>query len=264
MKRIFIDFSARVRLFAAALTLGSISAYAQNEPPSQPQSEVASVTAVDDGAKITPQTRLRFQRGSYKPGIESLRVVKRENTTNLVAKQIAASVALSVFTGRLIAGVDDFSKNDLAGDFLEELKNDPVAVNPAISDLNDALSKVATEIYIRRAANARAVALKDGSTPEEIEEASQIPKEADTPLHPKAWHLVYENLSGSDELFRLKFGAELGRAGFMRPPAVCAYESESVAWAEWQANDWQRLREERAKAVEKCTLVLASTPEKRW
>lgn len=260
----FIDFSARLRLFAAALTLGSVSTYAQNEPPSQPQSEVASVTAVDGGVKAAPHTRLRFQHGSYRTGIESLRVVKRENTTNLVATQIAASVALTVFTGKLIAGVDNFSKDDLAGDFLEELKNDPVSVNPAISDLNDALSKVATEIYIRRAANARVIALKDGSTPEEIEEASQIPKEADTPLHPKAWHLVYENISGWDELFRLKFGAELGRAGFMRPPAVCAYESESIAWAEWRASDWQRLRGERAKAVEECTRVLASTPAKRW
>ena len=259
-----MDFSACLRLFAAALNLSCVYAYAQNEMPSQPQSAIASVTAVNGGPKAAPQTRLPFQRGSYKPGIESLRVVKRENTTNLVARQIAASVALSVFTGRLIAGVDNFSKDDLAGDLLEELKNDPVAVNPAISDLNDALSKVATEIYIRRAANARVIALKDGSTAEEIEEASQIPTEADTPLHPKAWHLVYENISGSDELFRLKFGAELGRAGFMRPPAVCTYESESIAWTEWRANDWQRLRKERAKAVEECTRVLASTPEKRW
>ena len=70
----------------------------------------------------------------------------------------------------------------MAGDTLEELKDDPVAVNPAISDLNDALSRTATDIYQRRVAAARATALTDGSTPEEIDEASHMPKEADTPL----------------------------------------------------------------------------------
>ena len=77
-------------------------------------------------------------------------------------------------------------------------------------------------------------------------------------------HLVYENLAGSDELYRLNFGAELGRPGFMRPPAACSYESEPVAWAAWQADHWQRLRDERAKAVARCTTTLAATPEKFW
>lgn len=210
------------------------------------------------------QTRLRFDRSSYKPGIERLRVVKRENTINNAAAQVFLSVAASALAGGVSIGGQGFSKDHLAGTDLDELNGDPVAVNPAISDLNDALSRVATEIYRKRAETAHAEALQDGSTPEEIEEASQVQKEADTPLRPGAWHLVYENLSGSDELFRLKFGAELGRPGFRRPPAICAYESEPIAWAQWKSDNWQRLRDERAKAVTRCTEALAATPENRW
>ena len=215
-------------------------------------------------AAAAPQTRVRFNRAAYKSGIERLRVVRRENTGNYVAGQIALNVALSLIAGGVSIGAQGFSKDELAGTTLEELKDDPVSANPAIGELTDALSKVATDIYRKRAEAAHALALTDGSTPEEIEEAGRVQKEADTPLNPGPWHLVYENLTGTDELFRLKFGAQLGRPGFMRPPAACYYQSEPVTWTQWQADNWQRLREERAKAVASCTETLAATPEKLW
>jgi hypothetical protein len=96
--------------------------------------------------------------------------------------------------------------------------------------------------------------------PKKIAEASRMPHEADTPPYPGQWHLVYENLSGTDELFRLRFDAELGRPGFMRPPFTC--QSDAIAWTEWLADHWQRLRNERAKAMASCTRVLAGTPGK--
>jgi len=37
-----------------------------------------------------------------------------------------------------------------------------------------------------------------------------------------------------------------------------------VEWTQWKADNWQRLREERAKAVAACMETLAATPEKRW
>lgn len=243
-----------------ALSFVGVSAQAQVTVPEVP---VRPTSAAAD-APAPHETRLRFDRGTYKHGIEGLRVVKRQNTLNNVAGQVALNVAVSLLAGGATFGARGFGKDELAGDPLEDLQGDPVVVNPAISDLNDALSRVATEIYRRRAAAARETALQDGSTPEEIEEASRIPAEADTPLHPAAWHLIYENLTGSDELFRLKFGAELGRGGFMRPPAVCAYQSEPIAWTEWQADHWHRLRDERAKAVAACAETLAATPENRW
>jgi hypothetical protein len=240
-----------------ALAIGGVSVHAaEPDAPAPSAPPVAEATA--------PQTRLLFSRGFYKPGIERLRVVRRENTGNYVAGQVALNVAFSLLAGGVAIGAQGFSKDDLAGSTLDELKDDPLGVNPAINDLNDALSKVATDIYRKRAEAAHATALTDGSTPEEIEEAGRVQKEADTPLHPGPWHLVYENLSGTDELFRLKFGAELGRPGFMRPPAACFYQSEPVAWTQWQADNWQRLREERAKAVASCIETLSATPEKRW
>jgi hypothetical protein len=237
------------------------SATAAADAPATPPPPPAAPAAQEAAA---PQTRLRFTRGVYKPGIERLRVVRREDTGNHVATQVALNVATTLIAGRLAIGAQSFSKDDLGGVTLEELKDDPLAVNPAMTELNDALSKVATGIYRKRAEAAYATALTDGSTPEEIEEARKVQKEADTPLNSGPWHLVYENLTGSDELFRLKFGAELGRPGFMRPPLECFYQSEPVAWTQWKADNWQRLREERAKAVATCTETLAAAPEKRW
>lgn len=248
------------------LAIAGFSAQAQTEAPSpaaDPPAATASAPAPANAAiDATQQTRLRFNRGTYKPGIEHLRVVRRENTISNVAGQVALNVAFAVLAGGV--GAQGFSKDDLGGTTLEELKDDPLGVNPAMRELNDALSKVATDIYRKRAEAALATALTDGSTPEEIEAARQIPKEADTLLLPGPWHLVYENLLGSDELFRLKFGADLGRPGFMRPPIECRYQSEAVAWARWQADNWQLLREERAKAVEACTKIISAAPEKRW
>jgi len=248
-----------------ALTVIGLSAHAEPDVPAPaPVAAAAETPPTATPQQPVPQTRVRFNRGSYKPGYERLRVIRRESTIGNVAGQVALSVAVSMFTGRVSVGAQGFSKDELAGDTLEEFKDDPASVNPAMSELNDALSKVATGIYRKRAEAAYATALTDGSTPEEIEAARQVPKEADTPLHPGPWHLVYENLAGSDELFRLKFGAELGRPGFMRPPATCFYQSEPVAWTQWKADNWQLVRDERAKAVASCIEALAAIPEKRW
>lgn len=254
----FSAHAAEVEAPVSAQVPAAQPATADTPIPSQPP----AVRAPEQAA--APQTRLLFSRGFYKPGIERLRVVRRDGTVTNIVGQVALSLAVSALTGTTTVGAAGFSKGDLAGDAIEELKDESLAVNPAIAELNDALSKVATDIYRKRAEAAYATALKDGSTPEEIEEARQVQKEADTPLHPGPWHLVYENLVGSDELFRLKFGAELGRAGFMRPPFACLYQSEPIAWTQWKADNWQRLREERVKAVASCTETLAATPEKRW
>ncbi|WP_210392573.1 hypothetical protein [Variovorax sp. PAMC 28711] len=249
MKQKAIRGMARAGM-VAGVVLGSSIVWAADEPPLVPPGEAV--------------TRVRFERGSYKPGYETLRVVRRENTAGNVAGQVALSVGLSLLTGNVSFGGQGFSKDQLAGTPLDALQGDPVAINPAMTDLADALSPIATTIYRRRAAEALATARQDGSTPEEIEEAGHVQKEADAPLHPGAWHLVYENLAGTDELYRLKFGAELGRPGFMRPPATCFYESAPVAWTSWQADHWQLLRDERAKAVAGCAEALGKTPEKFW
>ncbi|WP_218508863.1 hypothetical protein [Variovorax sp. dw_308] len=259
------------RICAIALAITALSAHAETESPSRLASLDPAATGAPIAATPTPgeangaqQVRLRVEKGYLKPGYENLRVVRRDHTMNNVAGQVALNVALSLVTRSVVVTGSGFSKDDLAGETLQDLKGDPVLANPATSDLRDALGDVASDIYRRRVAAARATALQDGSTPEEIAEASRMPQEADTPLYPGQWHLVYENLSGTDEMFRLRFGAELGRPGFMRPPSGCAWQSEPIAWTQWQADHWQRLRDERAKAVASCTKVLAGTPEKFW
>lgn len=244
-----------------ALAIAGFSAQAQTEAAAPPMA-AASAPAEATPAAPPSQTRVRYLRMPQQSGADHLRVVRREDTVGRVAGQVALNVAFAVLgTG---AAVQGFSKDGLGGTTLEALRDDPVSVNPAMSDLQEALSKIATDIYRRRTETALATALTDGSTPEEIEAARQTPKEADSPLVPGSWHLVYENLMGSDELFRLKYGASLGRAGFMRPPIGCSYESEPLAWTQWQADGWQRLREERVKIVARCVEAIGAAPENRW
>ncbi|HEY9239398.1 MAG TPA: hypothetical protein VIP10_11215 [Burkholderiaceae bacterium] len=157
---------------AAAMTIVQVSGSAQDAPLAAP--------AVAEPAR----TRAPFRRWAFKPGFERRRVVRRENTANNVAAQVALNVDRSLLAGGVSFGGRGFLKDDLAGVTLEELQDDPVAVNPAMAELLDALSVVATDIYRKRAAAALAEAKQDGSTPQEVEEAGRVQGEADTPLHP--------------------------------------------------------------------------------
>jgi len=224
------------------------------------QEQRLTALAADTSEASPIVTRVVFNRGMYKPGIERLRVVRRQNTFNNVAAQVALNVALIALTRG--GALQSFSKDDLGGDEIPELASDPVAVNPAMQDLADGLGRMATRFYARRAIEAVAVAKTDGSTPEEIAGVSQIPKDFGTALTPAGWQLVYENLAAGDDLYRLKFGAQLGR--IYTGPIGCGYASEPLAWAAWQADSWQRLREERAKAVTQCTAALAAQVAANW
>jgi hypothetical protein len=126
-----------------ALAIGGFSAHAA-EPDAAPSATPSATAAADaPDASVTlslppvapaaqeaaaPQTRLRFSRGGYKPGIERLRVVRREDTGSQIAGQLALNVATTLIAGRLSIGGQGFSKDDLGGATLEELKDDPLAV----------------------------------------------------------------------------------------------------------------------------------------
>lgn len=225
------------------------------------EQEQRLATLAADTSDASPiVTRVVFNRGNYKPGIEGLRVVRRQNTFNNVAVQVALNVALIALTRS--AAVQSFSKDDLGGDDIPELANDPVALNPAMREVADGLGRMATRFYARRAIEAVAAAKTDGSTPEEIAGASQIPKDFGTALTPGGWQLVYENLASGDDLYRLKFGAHLGRV--FKGSTGCAYVSEPAAWGAWQADGWRRLREERAKATTQCIATLSAQVAANW
>ncbi|WP_323500062.1 hypothetical protein [Variovorax sp. RTB1] len=224
------------------------------------QEQRLAVLASDTSDDSPIVTRVVFNRGMYKPGIERLRVVRRQNTVNNVAAQVALNIALIALTRG--AAVQGFSKDELAGDAMPELANDPVSANPASQDVANGLGRMATRFYARRAIEAVAVAKTDGSTPEEIADASQIPKDLGTALNPTGWQLVYENIASGDDLYRLKFGAQLGRT--FKGPVVCGYVSEPLGWAAWQVDGWQHLREERAKAVTRCTTDLGAYIAANW
>lgn len=224
------------------------------ELASQEQRLAAWAGDTSDSSPIV--TRVVFDRGMYKPGIERLRVVRRQNTMNNVAAQVVLNVALIALT-RGVA-VQGFSKENLAGDEMTELADDPVARNPAMQEIADGLGRVATRFYARRAIDNLATAKTDGSTAEEIASYSRMPQDLGTPLTPGGWQLVYENLAADDDLYRLKFGANLGRS------AGCSYISDPLTWSAWQADGWQRLREERAKATTQCVATLGAAIAANW
>lgn len=264
-------FLRRAAVAALALALAACGTRQPAPPPSPEQlaamaSELArqeerlAALAADDSAQSPIVTRVSFSRGTYRPGIEQLRVVRRQNTINNVAAQVALNVAFIVLARG--AAVNSFSKDDLAGDDLPELAGHPAAANPAMQEVAEGLGRVATRFYARRAIEAVAAAKTDGSAPEDILGAAQIPADFGTVLTPGGWHLVYENLAGDDDLYRLRFGAQLGRT--FKGPGGCGYVSEPLPWAAWQADGWQRLREERAKATTACVDQLGAYITANW
>lgn len=256
---------------ALALAVAGCSTRQPVPPPSPEQvaamaSELArqearlAALAADSSAQSPIVTRVTFNRGNYKPGIEQLRVVRRQNTVNNVAAQVALNVALIALTRG--GAVQGFSKDELAGDEIPELAGHPAATNPAMQDVADGLGRVATRLYVKRAIEAVAEAKTDGSTPAEILAAAQIPTDFGTALTPAGWRLVYEDLTSDGELYRLKFGAHLGRS--FKGPTGCGYASEALSWAAWQADGWQRLQEERAKAANACVDQLGAYVTANW
>lgn len=256
MRHLFIRSIVATTVLAAACGAGAQDADVQlaaaepTAPLAAPALDAAPADATSAPVRLV---QLAFNSGRHQPGYERLRVVRREHTQNNVARQLALNVGLAVLTGGASFAFTGFSKDDLAGTPVVELGDDPIAANPAMTELRAQLGPLATDIYQRRARQ-----LQENAAP------AELPAFAKAELSPGDWHLVYENLAGQDALYRLKFSAQLGTGGLLRKPASCAYASEPLDWAAWQADGWQALRVERDKAVAHCVQALAATPEQHW
>lgn len=251
-----------------------LSACVTHPPLAATQPEEAAVSApplssyaAADGLVPVGTTKMRLN--SYPGGLEQLRVVRRDHTGRAVATQVALNAGLAVATGGRGGFVQSFSKNDLIGDAVPELAGQSWAGNPSLKEVPQTLGEIATRVYAARAWKELERGRSEGGwTREDMLAAAQLPAEADAPVNPGVWRQVYENLSGQDELYRLQFSAGLGlaslRFGLPPMPANCFYQSEPVAWTAWQADGWQRLREERAKALAQCVETLGQTKGRLW
>ena len=210
-----------------------------------------------DAAKVLPEAapaivavpRMRFIRGTYKEGIEQLRIVQREHTSANIALQVGVNIGLALLTrstGTFGVAGQGFSKGDLAGAPVEGLQDAALRENPAVSELPRALGVRAAQIYSGQIAAA--------------ERAEPAPDELPVVLLPGAWHLVYESLGSDDGLYRLTFGAQVNWPPrlFRVPsrPLACNFASDPATLDQKRLGDWRRLREERAKAVAACTATL--------
>jgi len=267
---------------AAALRWGALgialllSACVTHPPLAATQPEEAAVAApplssyaAADGLVPIGTTKMRLKGKSYPGGFEQLRVVRRDHTGQAVAAQVALNVGIAVVTGGRAGFAQGFSKDDLIGDAVQELAGQTWASNPGLKELPQALGEIATRVYAARAwKELERGRSESGWTREDMLAAARLPAEADAPVIPGVWRLVYENLSGQDELYRLQFSASLGlgslRFGLPPIPANCSYQSEPVAWTAWQADAWQRVREERAKALGQCVETLGQTKGRLW
>lgn len=235
----------------------------------QSAAEAPALNSYQAADGLSPQgtTRVRLRKDNYPRGFEILQIVRREQAGRLIAGQaVLTAGVMAVTRGGFING---FAMGQLEGEPIAELAGQSWASHPAMQELPQALSEVATRIYAARAwRELERSRVETGWSREDIEAAAQLPAEADAPLAPGYWRLVYENLTGDDDLFRLQFSASLGLAGpgYGVPPvpAQCVYVSEPVRWPDWRANEWQRLRDERVKALDGCMLVFMKTRADLW
>lgn len=254
-------------LFSACTTLPAPTA-------ARPEEAAVSAPALDsyvatDGLVPVGTTKVRLRGSAYPDGFGQLRVVRPEHTGRAIAAQVALNVGLSIATGGRSLSTQSSSKGELKGDAIAELAAQPWAANPGMKELPDALSEIATRVYAARAwKELERGRSESGWTHEDMIAAAQLPAQADAPVSPGAWQLVYENLSGRDDLYRLQFSATLDlaspRFGLPPMPAGCVYQSEPADWKTWQNDDWQRLREERAKALAQCVETLGQTSARLW
>ncbi|ADU36365.1 hypothetical protein Varpa_2159 [Variovorax paradoxus EPS] len=273
-----ISMNTAAALRRGALGIALLLTACVTQPPlaaTQPDEAAASAPALSsyaaaDGLVPVGTTKVRLRGKSYPDGFDRLRIVRRDHTGRAVAAQVALNVGLAAVTGRVGGfAAEGFSKDNLVGDPVLELAGQPWANNPGMKELPEALNEIATRVYAARAwKELERGRSESGWTREDMVAAAQLPAEADAPINPGAWRLVYENLSGQDELYRLQFSAGLAlaslRFGLPPMPANCFYQSEPVAWTTWQADGWLRLREERAKALAKCVETLGQTKARLW
>ncbi|WP_280808584.1 hypothetical protein [Variovorax boronicumulans] len=265
-------------LLGGALGIALLLSACVTQPPltaTRPDEAAVSAPALGsyaaaDGLVPVGQTKVRLRYKTYPEGYEQLRVVRRSHTGQTVAAQVALNVGLAVALGRVGGvGAQSFTKDDLIGDPVPELAGQAWASNPGMTELPQALGEIATRVYAARAwKELERGRSESGWTREDMAAAAQLPAEADAPINVGVWRLVYENLSGDDELYRLQFGAGLAlaslRFGLPPIPATCLYRSEPATWTAWQTNDWQHLRDERAKALAYCVDTLGQTKGSLW
>ncbi|CAN7646755.1 MULTISPECIES: hypothetical protein [unclassified Variovorax] len=225
---------------ADTLPADASSAMPEVVAPLPAAGEGASAPSADPIQATLP--KVEFSRGSYREGIETLRIVRREDTSRNIAVQVGLNVALIALTVGAALSARGFSKDDLAGTAVEGLDDERLRDNPARAELPQAIGLRLAQLYRERAAA-----------------GEPVPEDEQAPVRvtPGPWHLVYESLMNDDQLFRLKWGAAIvPRAPRMfrmpKRPVQCAYESEPATLADWQADDWRRLRDERVKALDAC------------
>ncbi len=251
--------SVQLRLACLVLAIVHGAALAQDNALSQPVPDEpalpAEALAPELAPVLPPVTPLKIRLASGDPSrLAPLRIVQRSSTAGLVAANVGFIVlgaALVNSSGGSFQHSFGFSKNDLSGSEVDGLSDAEKTLldDPARTELVDGVGRLAAQFYQSHPATQNASA-PDFEPPVEIE--------------PGKWTLVYETLFEGDESFRLQWNAEIRRSGtggpFRRPVNVlCGYQSNMPATlAQWRANDWQLLRDQRAHAVAGCIDVTAS------
>lgn len=251
--------SIRLRLLCLGLALAHGAVLAQHHALAQKVADDESTPteslAAEPAPVLPPVLALKVKLASGDPSrLALLRIVKRSSSAGMVAANVGfilVGAALVRSGGGSFQHSFGFSKNDLSGSEVDGLSDAEKRLldNPARTELVDGVARLAAQFY-QSQPDAQHALPPDFEPPIEIESGK--------------WTLVYETLLEGEESFRLQWDAEIRRIGtggpFRRPVNVlCGYQSaEPATLAQWQADGWQRLRDERAQALDGCIEVTAS------
>lgn len=270
-------------------------------PPGDAAADAPALSsyAAADGVVPTGSTQVKLEAGHAAEDAGVLRVVRSEHVAQRKAAKVVGSAALTLLLSEpYLLDDEDLAKIGMTGDPVPELAGQPWAASPALQALPQALSEVATRVYAARAWKeleksrqqagaapgtvaqaaapapaapttqaAQAAQAASAAPPPERVALAQLPAEARPSVTPGSWLLFPQPMGDNQEAYRLQFSASLGLgqvAGMTLAPVRCAYRSEPVSWMGWQAEGWQRLREEREKAVAQCVRELSATRASLW
>lgn len=219
----------KLNLSVLATALLLVGCSSKPAPETQKRVATQAVTAVNQ-SQLTIESWEDIETDFSRPTDKQLRYVTQGDTTKATALKTLQFVALAFAGGGQVNG---FSKEDLKGTQV------PGVMNPSITYLTPRVSDILKSEMDRQPA-----------------------KKYDNPLiiKPTTWKLMYKNLAGGDDNYRLIMKTTLRRLTddktakniFQQVDCESTETTPEYTLPQWQANNYAKVNEETQKLLDTC------------
>ncbi|AIR60935.1 hypothetical protein LH23_09775 [Cedecea neteri] len=219
----------QLNLFVLATALLLVGCSSKPAPETQKRVATQTVTAVNQ-SQLTIESWEDIETDFSRPTDKQLRYVTQGDTAKVTALKTLQFVALTFAGGGQVSG---FSKEDLKGSEAQGV------INPSITYLTPRVSDIMKKEMDR-----------------------QPMRKYNNPLiiKPKTWRLMYKNLAGGDDNYRLIMKTTLsrsatdkiGKGNYMLVECVSTETTPEYTLPQWQANNYAKVNEVTQQVLDSC------------